>query len=302
MDNANDAGLAKTGGGPKEAPEMPASQHTSLYRAAWRYGHTKVGIALTLLVLALMLIGPIFAQFSPTEFVATPGTPPGEEAVFGTDALGRDVLSRFLHGGLTVLWMSVVSAILGELLGLLIGMAAVFGRSWVDESLMRLSDIVLAFPQIVLALLFVSLAGPNLLLIVVLVGVSHAPRVARLVRATAQQVMEQDYVKVAEVLGVPKGRIMVSDVLPNLTTPLLVDFGLRLIWSITIIASLSFVGLGIQAPAADWGLMINENRGILAVQPWAVVLPTLGITAFAVGANLLVEGVSRAVSGIDRKS
>jgi len=95
---------------------------------------------------------------------------------------------------------------------------------------------------------------------------------------------------------------MVEDILPNLVTPLMVDFGLRLIWSIGIIAGLSFVGLGIQAPQADWGLMINENRGILATQPWAVVLPTIGISVLAVAVNLVTEGVSRAVAGIDRES
>jgi peptide/nickel transport system permease protein len=280
-------------------PRPPA---TGLVRRSLRYGQTRLGLVLLVVVVAVMLLGPLVAPFSPTEFVATPASAPGDGALFGTDALGRDVWSRFLHGGLTVLWMSVASALVGELLGVVVGLVASMSRSWLDKVLMRSSDVVLAFPQIVLALLFVSLTGPNLAVITLLVALSHAPRVARLVRATAMDVSRQDYVLAADALGIPRRRIMLEDILPNLTTPLLVDFGLRLIWSIGIIAGLSFVGLGIQAPQADWGLMINENRGILASQPWAIVLPTIGIAVLAVAVNLVTEGVSRAVAGIDRES
>ena len=271
-------------------------------RAAMHYNQSRIGIGVLAVVFFLMVFGPMLATNSPTEFVATPGMPPGPGAWFGTDSLGRDVLSRFLHGGRTVLWVSVASAVLGELLGLAVGLLAGTGRRWADEVLMRGSDVVLAFPQIVLALLFVSWFGPNLLLIVLIVAVGHAPRVARLVRATTREVVQQDYVKAAEVQGIPRRQIILRDVLPNLSTPLLVDFGLRLIWSIGIIASLSFIGLGIQPPTADWGLMINENRGLLAAQPWAVLLPTIGISLYAVGVNLLTEGLGRAVAGIDRSA
>lgn len=285
-----------------EATALPRRKHTGLVHRSLSYGQTKVGLVLLVAVVCVMLFGPLVAPHSPTEFVATPGSGPGDGAVFGTDALGRDVLSRVLHGGLTVLWMSVVSALLGELIGVAMGLWAATARAGVDNLIMRTGDVVLAFPQIVLALLFVSLVGPNLAMITILVALSHAPRVARLVRSTALEVSRQDYVLAADALGIPRRRVMMEDLLPNLVTPLMVDFGLRLIWSIGIIAGLSFVGLGIQAPQADWGLMINENRGILAAQPWAVLLPTIGISIFAVAVNLVTEGVGRAVAGIDRES
>lgn len=281
------------------ASERVARRQTLMARS-WRYPQTRIGVVVLTVVVAMMVLGPLLSPHSPTEFVGIPGSGPGGKALFGTDALGRDVLSRFLNGGLTVLWMSASSAALGELLGVAVGLVAGMRRGWLDELLMRASDIVLAFPQIVLALLFVSWLGPNLVLIVLLVALSHMPRVARLVRATTLDVAEQDYVLAAEVLGTPRWRIMVSDVLPNLTSPLLVDFGLRLVWSVGIIAGLSFLGLGIQPPAADWGLMINENRGILALQPWGVALPTIGISLFAVGVNLITEGTGRAIAGVDR--
>jgi peptide/nickel transport system permease protein len=279
-----------------------ASKQASLVRRSWSYWQTKVGLALVVVIVTVMLVGPFVSPHSPTEYVGIPATGPSSTAFLGTDALGRDVFSRFLHGGYTVLWMSVASALLGELIGVVIGLTAAMGKRWLDELLMRSSDVILAFPQIVLALLFVSWKGPNLFLITFLVALGHAPRVARLVRATALEISGQDYVMAADALGIPRRRIMADDVLPNLTIPLHVDFGLRLIWSIGIIASLSFIGLGIQAPHADWGLMINENRGILVSQPWAVVLPTIGISILAVGVNLMVEGVGRAVAGIDRES
>jgi peptide/nickel transport system permease protein len=282
-----------------DAPS-PSRGLNGIARQAWRFPQTKLGTVVLVAIVTLMVIGPRIAPHGPTDFVGIPASVRLPGSLFGTDALGRDVWSRFLHGGLTVLWMSLLSAVIGVLVGVIIGLVAAVRRGWVDELLMRSSDVVLAFPQIVLALLFVSWFGPNLVLIVLLVALSHAPRVARLVRATAMDVAEQDYVKAAVVLGVPRRRIMIEDILPNLTSPLLVDFGLRLIWSIAIIASLSFMGLGIQPPAADWGLMINENRGIIAVQPWAVLLPTIGISLYAVGVNLITEGFGRAIAGTDR--
>ena len=195
--------------------------------------------------------------------------------------------------------MSLASAVLGVILGLIAGLIAGYSRPWVAETIMRSSDVILAFPQIVLVLLFVSLLGPKLWLIVVIVAISHAPRVARLVRSLTQELVQRDFVQAAEAVGVPRRAILTQDVMPNLMTPLMVEFGLRLVWSIGIVAGISFLGLGIQPPASDWGLMINENRDILTFQPWAVVVPLALIGLFAIGANLMTEGYARAVARID---
>jgi peptide/nickel transport system permease protein len=269
-------------------------------REAATLPQTKVGLILTGLIVALAIFGPLFAPHSPTEFVGVPATGPAGADLLGTDALGRDVLSRVLYGGRSVLWMSFASAALGVGLGVVIGLIAGYSRSWVDELLMRSSDVVLAFPQIVLALLFVSMLGPKLWLIVLIVAISHAPRVARLVRSITLEVTRREFVQAAELLGVPKRRILTREVMPNLMTPLMVEFGLRLTWSIAIILGISFVGLGIQAPAADWGLMIGENRTALTVQPWGVLVPVACIAVFTIGTNLVTEGIARAVAGIDR--
>jgi len=142
--------------------------------------------------------------------------------------------------------------------------------------------------------------GPRLWLIVLMVGISHAPRIARVTRAATLDVVTRDFVRAVEALGVPRRKILALEVLPNISSPLLVEFGLRLTYSVIIIAGLSFLGFGMQPPAADWGLMINENRIGISVQPWAVVAPVVLIAALTIGTNLMADGLSRAMTGIQR--
>ena len=167
--------------------------------------------------------------------------------------------------------------------------------------LMRGMDVILAFPQIVFVLLFVSLLGPKLGLIVVLVALTWVPQVARVARGITSDIVHREYVESAELIGLSRRRILAREILPNVTTPLMVEYGLRLTWSIALIAAISFLGFGIQPPNADWGLMINENRNILTIQPWAVVVPAACIAVFAIGTNFIAEGISRAVAGLDRQ-
>jgi peptide/nickel transport system permease protein len=293
-----------------EAAVEPVTGAAALQRRPWlgilrnalRLGRTKIGVAIVALLLAIAVFGPLVAPHSPTEFVAVPNTGPSSDALFGADALGRDVLSRFLHGGLSVLWMAASATILGVVLGVGIGLVAAYSRGWLDDVLMRASDVVLAFPQIILALLAVSAIGPKLWLIVLTVGLTHAPRVARVIRGAALEVVERDFVKSAEVVGEKRWRIVFAEVLPNVTSPLLVELGLRMTYSIGLVAGISFLGFGLQPPDADWGLMINENRLSITVQAWAVLLPVIAIGLLTIGTNLVTDGMSRALAGIDRRS
>lgn len=266
-----------------------------------RYGRMRLGLVLTAFIVLLALVGPLFAPHSPSEFVGPPFSAPSHAAPLGTDYLGQDVLSRVLWGGRSVLWMSLTATVLGVAIGVLIGLIAGYARSFLDDAIMGGTDVVLAFPQIVLALLFVSMLGPKLWLIVLIVAISHAPRIARLTRSVTLEVIHREFVEAAEVLGVPRRRILAREVLPNLTTPLMVESGLRLTWSIAIVAAISFLGFGIQPPNADWGLMVNENRNGLVIQPWALVAPVICIAVFTIGANLMTEGFARAVARIDHK-
>jgi peptide/nickel transport system permease protein len=231
--------------------------------------------------------------------VGAPNAGPSGQTIFGTDVLGRDVLSRFLYGGRSVLGLAVASTALGVGLGLVIGLSAAYAGGVADEVMMRTADVFLAFPQIVLALLVVSSLGPKLWLIVVTVAISHAPRVARVMRGAAQQVVERDFVKAAEAVGEKRRRILFSELLPNVTSPLLVEIGLRLTYSIALVAGISFLGAGLQPPHADWGLMINENRQGLTIQPWGAVMPVIAIALLTIGTSLIGDGVSRAALGIE---
>jgi peptide/nickel transport system permease protein len=273
-----------------------------ILRNALRLGRTKIGAGIVVLVIAIAVVGPLVAPHSPTEFVAVPNTGPSADALFGADALGRDVLSRFLHGGLSVLWMAAAATLIGVVAGVIIGLVAAYTRGWLDDVLMRASDVVLAFPQIILALLAVSAIGPKLWLIVIVVAVTHTPRVARVIRGAAQEIVERDFIKSAEAVGEKRSRIIFGELLPNVTSPLLVELGLRMTYSIGLIAAVSFLGFGLQPPAADWGLMIFENRLSITVQPWAVVLPVLAIGLLTVGTNLITDGIARAAIGIDRRA
>jgi peptide/nickel transport system permease protein len=297
VDRAIDLGL--------EAPVPPPErlrrrQWLGILRDASRLTRTRIGLAIVGLMVAIALLGPLLAPHSPTEFVAAPNSGPSADALFGADALGRDVWSRFLNGGRTVLWLSVAATAIGMVLGTVVGLVAAYSRNWLDDVLMRANDVILAFPQIVFVLLAVSAIGPKLWLIVLTVGLTHAPRVARVMRGAGQEVVERDFVKAAEVVGEPRWRIVFGEVLPNVTSPLLVEIGLRLTYSIGLVAALSFLGFGLQPPTADWGLMINENRLSITVQAWSVLLPVLAIGLLTVGTNLVTDGIARAAIRLDR--
>jgi peptide/nickel transport system permease protein len=269
-------------------------------REAWRLGRTKAGVIIFMAVVLLALFGPFFAPYEYDEFVAAPFSEPSGDVLLGADYIGHDVLSRVLAGGRTVIGLAVAATAIGLALGIALGMMAGYGRRSADEAIMRTSDVVLAFPSIVLALLFVSIVGPSLWLIVLLVGVSHAPRIARVARAATLEVAQSDFVRAAEAMGVPRRSILAFDILPNITSPLLVEFGLRLTYSIALIAGMSFLGFGMQPPAADWGLMINENRIGIGIQPWAIGVPVVLIAILTIGTNLMADGLGRALVGIER--
>jgi peptide/nickel transport system permease protein len=271
-----------------------------LARRAWHQDRTKVGGALVCLLVGVALIGPIVAPHAPTEFAAAPFAPPSAAAPLGADNLGRDVLSRFLWGGRSVLGLALAATAIGLVLGALIGLVAAYSRSVLDDVLMRGMDVILAFPSIVLALVAVATVGPTLWLLVLAVGLTTAPRVARVTRGASLEIVERDFVQAAEAMGASRRTILLTEILPNILSPLLVEASLRLTYSIGLIAGLSFLGFGLQPPAADWGLMINENRQGLTVQPWGVVLPVIALALLTIGTSLIGDGLARAAAGIER--
>lgn len=276
------------------------NEWVQLLRDALHYRRTQIGLALVGLIVFIAAFGPLLAPHSPFVFVGAPFEAPSAIARLGTDTLGRDVLSRVLYGGRSVLILSILATAIGMIMGVSFGLIAGYARDAIDDSVMRLLDVLLAFPQIIFVLLLVSVVGPRLWLIVLTVGLTHMPRIARVTRGATLEVKERDFVKAAESLGVSHMKILFREILPMITSPLLVEFGLRLTYSIGLIAALSFLGFGLQPPSADWGLMINENRLGLVIQPYSVFAPVALIAILTIGVNLATDGLSRAMLGIER--
>jgi peptide/nickel transport system permease protein len=259
----------------------------------------KVGLALVIPIVLIALLGPFVAPKSPTAFVGLPYAGPSSEAWLGTDGIGRDVLSRVLWGGREILALAVLATAIGIVVGTALGTTAGYVKGALDEAIMRTLDVALAFPQIILALLLVSIIGPQLWLVCLAVAAIHAPQVARVARAATLRAVEQDHVKYAEAFGIPRRRVILGEVVPNIISPVMVEAGLRLTYSIAIIASLSFLGFGLQPPSADWGLMVNENRIGIQQNPWPVVAPIVLIAILTVGVNMFSDAVARSALGIE---
>ena len=251
-----------------------------------------IGGAITLAIVLLAIFGPLLAPYGENEIVGKPYTTEG--SFLGTDYLGQDVWSRVLDGGGTILVNSLLATALGMVLGIVIGVVAAYAGGWPDEVIMRLNDVALAFPQILLALLVLTAVDqPTWWMIVLLVGASHAPRVARLARGVALGIVSRDFVIAAEALGESRVRVILAEVLPNMNAPLLAEAGLRLTYSIGLIAGIGFLGFASDPGAADWGYMINENRLALLVQPWGVLAPVIIIGVFTIGTNLMADGIAQ---------
>jgi peptide/nickel transport system permease protein len=269
-------------------------------RALW-LTKTRIGLGLVTFVVGLAVVGPFVASPAPSAVAGAPYGDPSSAFWLGTDALGRSVLSRVLAGGWVILLCALLAAMIGVGLGALLGLLASWRFGLRDEFIMRSLDVILSFPPIILGLLLVSVVGPKLWLVVLAVALWHMPGTARVVRSVALEVRRRDFVQMAEALGLPSWRIMAGEILPNITSQVLVEFGLRLTWSIGLIASLSFLGFGRQPPAADWGYMIYENLLGLSIQPWGVVIPIILIALLTIGVNFITDGIQRSLVGIVRE-
>ncbi len=270
---------------------MSTLESPSTLRRAMRSRRLVIGGTLTLLITVFVVVGPWLAPYGQNEVV---GAPFSGQGVFGTDYLGQDVLSRVMYGGLSVLVIALLSTVVGMVVGVLIGVVAAYAGGWWDEVIMRLNDVMLAFPQILLALLVLTaVSQPRAWMIVLLVGASHAPRVARLARGVALGIVSRDFVYAAEALGERRSRVILAEVLPNMNAPLLAEAGLRLTYSIGIVAALGFLGFATDPSAANWGQMLNENRLALSTQPWSVLAPVLMIGLFTIGTNLTADGIAQ---------
>jgi peptide/nickel transport system permease protein len=276
---------------PGTPAQSPAPATPSALQQALKQKRFLFGGALTLLIVLFALLGPLLAPHGENEVV---GPPYSKDGVLGTDYLGQDVLSRMMHGGTELLVIAVTGTVISMVLGTLIGVIAAYAGGWWDEVVMRLNDVMLAFPQILLALVVLTaVSTPKAWMIIALVGISNAPRTARIARGVALGIVSRDFVHAAEALGEKRSRVIVAEVLPNMNAPLLAEAGLRLTFSIILVAGLGFLGFTTDPGAANWGQMINENRLGMATQVWATLAPVIVIGLFTVGTNLMADGIAQ---------
>lgn len=280
----------------------PPVRSATLFARSMKLWRTRLGMTFVLLLVVIAIVGPLIAPYAPDAFVTIPNSKPGGKAgLFGTDYLGQDVLSRFLHGGSSILTMAAISTALGLVAGVVIGLVAAYSRNALDDVLMRVMDVIMAFPAIMLALVAVTLVGPESWVIVAAIALTTAPRVARLARGAALAVIERDFVGATEAMGMSRVRILFGELLPNILGPIVVEASLRLTYSVGLIAALAYLGLSADQNAANWGTMIRQNQLSLATQPWGALLPILAIALLTVGTGLIGDGIARTAAGIDRR-
>lgn len=215
--------------------------------------------------------------------------------LLGTDAFGRDILSRLIVGARYSLAIGVVSVVAGGLLGCVIGMVAGYMRGWVDVVLMRITDALLAFPILLVALVIVATLGSSLPNLVAAIAIAVVPRFVRIVRSAVIEVEALDYVTAAKVIGTPTRKILWSDILPNITSPIIVTASFMLASAVLVEASLGFLGLGIQPPTPTWGNMINEALPRIRLAPMPAVYPGLAIMIAVLAMNLVGDGLRDAL-------
>lgn len=254
------------------------------------------GLVLVAFHVLAALLAPVLAPYSPTEFhVQDKLLPPSAEYWLGTDQYGRDVLSRVLYGGRSALVVAAGATMLGLLLGGAAGLSAAYFGGKVDELLMRTADALLSFPSLLLAMLVLTMVGPAMHNLVIGIAVVFSPRVARVMRSVALGIREKEFVEAARLRGESSVHIMTREILPNALAPMVVEGSIRLSYAILLVGTLGFLGLGVQPPSPDWGLAVSEARNFIGVAPWLVLVPSVAIASAVIGANLLADGVHRAV-------
>ena len=286
---------------PGETIERP-----SRLREFWTYFKENRGAVIGLYVFAFFVIvailADVLAPYPPNEqfrehllqppFWQEGGT---TEFLLGTDAVGRDMLSRLLHGARYSFFIGLVVVVIATVGGVLTGLVAGFAGGWVDTVIMRLMDVMLAFPSLLLALVLVAILGPSLLNAMIAIAIVLQPHYVRLTRASVMTELSKDYVMSARVVGAGTGRLMFKTVLPNCMSPILVQAALSFSTAILDVAALGFLGMGAQPPTPEWGTMLAEAREFILRAWWVVTFPGLAILITVLAINLLGDGLRDAL-------
>ncbi|WP_085677321.1 MULTISPECIES: ABC transporter permease [unclassified Pseudomonas] len=258
----------------------------------------KFGLLVIVAYTVVALFAPLLAPYGETQVVGEGFAPWSPQFLLGTDNLGRDTFSRLLFGARNTLGIAFLTTSLAFLLGGLCGLIAAIKGGWIDQGLSRLVDILMAIPQLIFALLILSVVGTTATSLVLVIALLDATRVFRLSRAVAMNVVVQDFVEAARLRGEGLWWLVTREVLPNAAAPLIAEFGLRFCFVFLFISALSFLGLGIQPPTADWGSMVRDNAVLITFGDISPLLPALAVALITVSVNFVVDWVLHLSSGL----
>ncbi len=264
----------------------------------------RFGIIIILLYVLVAIFAPVLAPFGQAQVFPSPYDPWSSTHIFGTDQIGRDVFSRMIYGARNTVGIAVATTILSFLIGGSLGLAAAIDRRWIDQVLSRSVDVLMAIPSLIFALVLLSIFGSTITSLIVIIAVLDSTRVFRLTRSVAVNVVVMDYVEAARLRGEGLGWIMRREILPNIMPPLIAEFGLRFCFVFLTIAALSFLGVGIQPPTADWGSMVRENANLLQFAQYDLragltpLLPAAAIALLTVAVNFVVDWFLHKTSGL----
>jgi len=250
---------------------------------------SKIGMFIILVNLAVVVLGGWLAPNGETEFVGGIWMPPSAEHLFGTDQIGRDILSRIIYGARTSVLIALGATLLSFSMGILMGFSAAVMGGAVDQVFSRIVDALMAIPTLILALVVISVLGSEVYVLILVIAVLDSTRVFRLSRAIAMDVTVMEFVEAARLRGEGLWWLMRREILPNTVMPLIAEFGLRFCFAFLFVAALSFLGLGVQPPHADWGGMVKENYNGLSYGIIASLFPAGAIALLTIGVNLVVD-------------
>jgi len=261
-----------------------------------------VGVTLLALIAIACLFGPSLAPYAPEkiDFLGR-FRPPGWQNWLGADQFGRDILSRLMVGARSTVPMALIATFVGSAAGAIIGVGSAYLGGRTDEAIMRTNDAVMAIPGLLLALLLVSTLGNGAGNAVIAIAVAFAPGMARVTRSVALNVRNQDYVKAAIARGEGAGWIIFREMLPNVMAPIVIESTIRVSFAVMLFATLSFLGVGAQPPASEWGLMVADARQYMYQAPWGLIVPAAAIALTAIAFNLLGDGLRDALNPKDER-
>lgn len=297
------------------APGMPADEETEVRVLAERSGRGrlqkawlgvraapltgKFGLLVVAAYVIVAVFAPLLAPYGETEVVGAQFMQWSPAHPLGTDQLGRDMLSRMIFGARNTIGLALVSTLLAFLIGAATGLLAATVGGWLDQLLSRIVDVLMAIPLLVFALLLLTIFGTSIPVLIAVIAVLEATRVFRLARAVGMNVVVMDYVEVARLRGEGLGWIIGREVLPNITAPLVAEFGLRFAFVFLLISALSFLGLGLQPPTADWGAMVRETASLITYGDITPLMPAAAIALLTIAVNFVVDWFLHTTSGLD---